>query len=104
MQGSPVSAPETYSSNIFDTTLASNYNPTFITANGGTPASAEAALFSAIATGKAYLNIHSTAFGGGEIRGFLVPKAVPEPAINMLMTLGILGFLFAKQRAALLTS
>jgi hypothetical protein len=60
----------------YDTTLASSYNPAFVTANGGTPATAEAALFSGIANGFAYLNIHSTVYGGGEIRGFLVPLIV----------------------------
>jgi hypothetical protein len=59
--------------NTFDMTQASSYNPSFITNNGGTTATAEAALFAAIAGGKAYLNIHTTAFPGGEIRGFLVP-------------------------------
>lgn len=57
----------------FDMTLASSYNPSYVTANGGTPASARAALFAAIAAGRAYYNIHSTFAGGGEIRGFLLP-------------------------------
>ena len=56
----------------FDMTLASSYNPAYITANGGTPASAFVALKAAIAAGRSYLNIHSNAFGGGEIRGFLL--------------------------------
>ena len=56
---------------VLDMTLASSYNPSYITANGGTTASAEAALFAAIAAGKAYLNVHSSSFSGGEIRGFL---------------------------------
>lgn len=55
-----------------DMTLASSYRAGFITANGGTPATAEVALFQAIADGKAYLNIHSTFAPGGEIRGFLL--------------------------------
>jgi len=61
-------------SNTLDLTLASSYNPNFVTANGGTPSSAEAALAAAIAQGRAYWNIHSSAFSGGEIRGFLVPE------------------------------
>ncbi len=55
----------------FNMLLASSYNPSYITNNGGTPASAFAALKAAIAAGKAYLNIHSSMFPGGEIRGFL---------------------------------
>jgi hypothetical protein len=56
----------------FDLTQASSYNPAFITANGGTVAAAEAALTTALANGTAYLNIHTSVFGGGEIRGFLL--------------------------------
>jgi CHRD domain/FlgD Ig-like domain len=57
----------------FDMTLASSYNPTFVTSHGGTIAQAESDLFQSFADGKAYFDIHSTAFAGGEIRGFLVP-------------------------------
>ena len=63
----------------FDMTLTSSYNPSYISAHGGTTAQAEADLAQAIADGKAYLNIHSSTFGGGEIRGFWAP--VPVPAI-----------------------
>ena len=55
----------------FDMTLASSYNAAYVTANGGSTATAFAALSSAIATGRAYVNIHTSTFGGGEIRGFL---------------------------------
>ena len=57
----------------FDMTLASSFNASYITNNGGTPAAAFAALKTQIAEGRSYLNIHSTAFGGGEIRGYLLP-------------------------------
>lgn len=72
---------------VFDTSLASTWNAAFITANGGTPAGAEAALATGLAAGRAYLNIHTTGFGGGEIRGFL---RVPEPG-----TLALLGLALA---------
>jgi hypothetical protein len=55
----------------FDMTAASSYNPAFVTANGGTPTSAEAVLFAGLVAGQAYLNIHTTMFPGGEIRGVL---------------------------------
>ena len=74
--------------NTLDMTLASSYNPSYVTANGGTTASAEAALFAGIAAGKSYLNIHTTVVPGGEIRGFLT-LAVPEPGPIVAGVLGI---------------
>jgi hypothetical protein len=65
--------------NVLDLTQASSWNPSFVTANGGTTAGAEAALVSALAAGKAYFNIHTQTFGGGEIRGFYKPLAAPVP-------------------------
>ncbi len=66
--------------NVLDMTLASSYNPSFVSANGGI-AGAETALFGAIEGGRAYLNIHTTNFGSGEVRGFLVAVPVP-PAVE----------------------
>jgi hypothetical protein len=65
--------------NTLDMTLASSWNPAYVTANGGTTATAEAAMFAAIAAGKAYLNVHTAlplGVPGGEIRGFLLPAQV----------------------------
>jgi hypothetical protein len=82
-------------SGTFDSTLntlaASTYNPAFVTANGGTVPGAEAALFAGIISGRSYLNIHTSIFGGGEIRGFLVPAAVPEPASLTLVGMALAG-------------
>lgn len=81
----------------FDMSLASSYNPAFITANGGTVASAEAALAAGLAAGEGYLNIHTTVQPGGEIRGFLA-QAVPEPSTISLMAVGALAVLFASRK------
>lgn len=79
----------------FDMTLAATWNPAYMTANGGTPAGAEAAFAQALAEGRAYLNIHTNLFPGGEIRGFLVP----EPATVSLIAVGGIGLLFAARKA-----
>jgi hypothetical protein len=75
--------------NTLDLTQASSYNPAFVTANGGTTASAEVALLAGIAAGEAYLNIHSMVVPGGEIRGFL--ELAPEPTSLVLLATGALG-------------
>ena len=49
------------------------YNPVFVTANGGTVATAEAALIAGLESQMTYFNIHTANFPGGEIRGQLVP-------------------------------
>jgi hypothetical protein len=77
-------------SHIFDLTQSSTWNPAFISANGGTAASAEAVFLAGIAADQTYLNIHTTNFAGGEIRGFLaVPTPEAEPLV--LLAIGILG-------------
>jgi outer membrane autotransporter protein len=50
---------------------AGTWNAPFLTANA-TPLGAEAAFVAGVAANQSYLNIHSTTFPGGEIRGFLV--------------------------------
>ena len=72
-----------------DMLLATSYNPSYITANGGTVAGAEAALKAALDLNEAYFNIHTSTFPGGEIRGF--PVLVPEPGTGVLVIAGLLG-------------
>jgi len=75
-------------SQLFDLTAPGTYNPAFITSNGGTVATAEAALIAGLLGGNTYLNIHTTAFPTGEIRGQL---RVPAPASLLLVASGLLG-------------
>jgi hypothetical protein len=80
-----------------DLTLASSYNPSFVTANGGSVPASEAALIAGIVNGQAYLNIHTQTFGGGAIRGFLV--AIPEPTSIVMLGTGVLGVIACTWRA-----
>ena len=83
----------------FDLGMDSTYNPAFITANGGTAAGAAAALIAGLDAGTVYLNIHSSTFMTGEIRGFPV---VPEPATGTLLLVALvaLGAGGRRRRAA----
>jgi hypothetical protein len=95
--GFPLGVTSGSYSHTFDMTLASTWNASFITGNGGTPAGAEAALAAGALAGNAYLNIHTTVVPGGEIRGFLV--AVPEPGTLALSLAALAGiFLVTKVR------
>ena len=76
--------------------LASSYNPTFITNNGGTVSSAFNALVLGLDAGMAYLNIHTNLFPGGEIRGLLSPVPEPESYALLLAGLGVLT-IFARR-------
>lgn len=83
---------------LLDLTLASSFNPAFVVANGGTLAAAEATLAAGLSSGSAYLNIHTTYAPAGEIRGFLVSAAAPEPATVALLGLGIAGMGYRRRR------
>ncbi|MEX2316196.1 MAG: CHRD domain-containing protein [Pirellulales bacterium] len=83
---------------VLDLTQASSWNPSYVTNNGGTTATAEATFAAAMASGRAYWNIHSQRNGGGEIRGFF--QLVPEPATAAMALLAVLGLAggFARRR------
>jgi hypothetical protein len=80
-----------------DLTLTGTYTAAFLTASGGTAAGAEAALAANLALGRAYFNVHTSTFPGGEIRGF--PK-VPEPMTMSLLGLGLGAAAVARRRQA----
>jgi CHRD domain/PEP-CTERM motif len=94
--GFPIGVTSGSYTTTLDLTSASSYNPAYVTANGGTTAGAEAALAAAMASGEAYLNIHTTVVPGGEIRGFLLP--VPEPSSLCLAVFGGAGLALAARR------
>jgi CHRD domain/PEP-CTERM motif len=84
--------------NTLDLTLASSYNPAFITSAfnpSGTIAGAELALINGIENDETYLNIHTNVFPGGEIRGALV---APEPASLVLLGSALVGFCAIRRR------
>jgi hypothetical protein len=82
----------------FDMSLASSYNAAFITSNGGTVGTAFNALVAGLDAGKAYLNVHTSSFTGGEIRGLLAP--VPEPESYALMAGGLAMLALLRRRQA----
>jgi hypothetical protein len=110
--GFPIGVTSGSYDQTFDTTLASTWNAPFITASGGTPLGAEAALAAGIAAGTAYLNVHSSTYPGGEIRGFLAPQVAPPvpvgsdiptlsewAMIGLILSLLAAGWLMLRRRA-----
>lgn len=80
----------------FDLASASSYNPDFITMNGGTVGSAMTAFLVALEAGKTYLNIHSSTFPGGEVRGFY--ELIPEPSSLALAALAAVALPAVRRR------
>ncbi len=82
----------------FDLTVASSYNPAFITAAGGTVSDALNALHDAIDAETGFIRITSSTFGTGEIGGTMFLVVVPEPATMSLFGLAAAGLTFQLKR------
>jgi hypothetical protein len=85
-------------SHSFSLSDATTFEPAFLAANGGTATSATSALLNAINANEAYVNIHSTLYPNGEIRGFLVAAPIPEPAEWALLVGGLASLLWIGRR------
>jgi len=95
--GFPLGVTSGSYSETFDLTDSASYNPSFITANGSV-AGAEAALIAALFAGQVYANLHTSQFGGGELRANLAE--IPLPAALWLFAAGALAVARAARRPA----
>ena len=84
--GFPVGTTSGTFNALFDLDDAGMINPAFVTANGGTTATAFDAFLTGMLAGNAYFNIHTQQFPAGEIRGQLAP--VPEPSTWAMLLFG----------------
>lgn len=75
-----------------------SYDPGFVTAHGGTAQGAATALVDGINANEAYVNIHTSAYPDGEIRGWLVAAPVPETAEWSMLAVGLAGLMWMSRK------
>ena len=102
LPGFPLGVTSGTYSTVLDLTNPANFTSSFITNfGGGTLGGAQLALWNGLADGKAYFNIHSNLYPGGEVRGFLQP--VPDDADSLLLlgtsVAGLIGFALSRRLA-----
>ena len=78
---------------------AASYDPAFVSAHGGTAQGAASALVDAINANEAYVNIHTSLYPDGEIRGwFVAAPPVPETAEWSMLAVGLAGLMWMSRR------
>jgi hypothetical protein len=78
---------------------AMSWDPAFVSAHGGTVASASSAFLDGVNANEAYVNIHTTLYPNGEIRGWLVAAPpVPETTEWSMLAVGLAGLMWMSRR------
>ena len=87
--------------NMFDLSSLSTYTSSFVSNfGGGTAAGSQAALISGLNSQMAYVNLHNSAYPGGEIRANVVVTPEPASVLMLALGLGVVGVTVRRKRRA----